>query len=294
MRKQQRVAPIESPPFHYAQLRSAKVSLGIATVGHVPEHPGSLGLYDRIGPGYTRTRRADPRIEGRIHEALGDAQTAVNVGAGAGAYEPRDRTVIAIEPTAAMRAHRLPDLPEAIDATAEALPLDDDSVDAAMAVFSDHHWRDRKQGLREMRRVARDRVVLFNIDPAWADQFWLARDYLPRSIDLFARQYLKPGYWLAELEGIFAAPIRTIPVPIPHDCLDGFFGAFWRQPDAYLDPVVREGISVFGRIDPAEIEEPMERLRADLDSGRWQERYADLLERDELDLGYRVVIAGPL
>jgi SAM-dependent methyltransferase len=241
-------------------------------------------LYDRLGASYTATRREDPRIAAAIHAGLGDAVTVVNVGAGAGAYEPGDRRLVAIEPSPVMIAQRPPTAAPAIVASAEALPLADSSVDAAMAVLTDHHWRDRALGLREMRRVARRRVVLFQHDPHVGAQFWLARDYLPT----FLRRL--EGKRLAEM----MAPLGEFelrPVPIPHDCADGFFGGFWRRPEAYLHPRVRANISVFRLLPEEEVTAAVEALRADLESGEWARRNADILDREELDLGFRVVVA---
>ena len=248
-------------------------------------------LYDEIGVGYTAHRRPDPRIERAILGALGDARSVVNVGAGAGSYEPRDREVIPIEPSEVMRAQRPPGAPPAIDATAEDLPLADDCADAALAVFSDHHWTDRPRGLREMRRVARKRVVLFTFDSSLADLFWLNRDYLPGFKRLIAVPYRRPGVWEASLREALGDRVEIVAVPVPHDCRDGFLGAYWRRPEAYLDPTVRANISVFAKVDAAEVAAAVERLRGDLESGRWAERHADLLELEELDLGYRLVVA---
>jgi SAM-dependent methyltransferase len=241
-------------------------------------------LYDRIGVTYTATRGEDPRLAAAIHAALGDAVTVVNVGAGTGSYEPRDRKVVAIEPSAVMIAQRPPDAAPAIIATAEALPLADDGVDAAMAVLTDHHWADRAQGLREMRRVARRRAVVFQHDPAVAERFWLTRDYLPT----FLRRLR--GKVLAEMMRPLG-DVEIRPVPIPHDCRDGFLAAHWRRPRAYLDPAVRAGISVFAMLPEEEVATAVERLRADLESGAWERRNADILDRDELDLGFRLVVA---
>jgi SAM-dependent methyltransferase len=241
------------------------------------------GLYDRIGRSYVATRAEDPRIAAVIHAELGAARTVLNVGAGAGAYEPRDRDVTAVEPSAVMRAQRPPGAARCIDARAEALPFADAAFDASMAVLSDHHWDDRLAGLRELRRVGR-RTVVFQWDPAYADAFWLARDYLasfpgPQQVSL------------AETEAALGAT-RAVPVPIPHDCRDGFLMAYWRRPEAYLEPLVRSNISVFALLPAAEVDAMVGALRADLESGDWAHRNAAILELDELDLGYRVLVSG--
>jgi hypothetical protein len=239
-------------------------------------------LYDRIGRSYVATRGRDPRIAAAIHAELGDARTVLNVGAGAGAYEPPDRDVTAVEPSAVMRAQRPPDAAPCIDARAEALPFADGAFDAAMAILSDHHWSDRLGGLRELRRVGR-RAVVFQWDPAYVDAFWLARDHLPsfgRSLD---RRY--------EAAKQALGVTREVVVPIPHDCRDGFLMAYWRRPEAYLDPTVRANISVFALLPRAEVDAMVAGLRADLESGAWERRNADLLARDEYDFGYRILVA---
>jgi SAM-dependent methyltransferase len=241
--------------------------------------------YDTLGVGYTAVRQEDPRLAARIRAALGDARSVLNVGAGAGSYEPGDLDVIAVEPSAVMRAQRPPGAPPVVDACAEQLPFEDDSFDAAMAILSDHHWDDHARGLAELRRVARRRVVLFNAEPQMVAESWLVRDYLHGFAGL-----VPPEYSLEQtLDALGGGRIE--PVPIPHDCRDGFMHAYWRRPHAYLDPRVRAGISVFGMLDPAEVDDMLARLVADLDSGEWERRNGVLLELDELDLGYRLLIA---
>ena len=249
-------------------------------------------LYDRIGRTYTSTRRPDPRIAAAIWDALGDAETVLNVGAGAGNYEPTDRRLTALEPSPVMIAQRPPGAARVIEGRAEELPFEDDAFDAVMAVLSDHHWSDRGRGLRELRRVARGRVVLFNADPAQADLFWLTTEYLPVFRDLIPPRYREPGVWAQELRSTLGE-VELIPVPVPHDCTDGFYGAYWRRPEAYLDPTVRSGISVFAQLSSDSVDHAIEALSADLETGRWQERHRELLTRDELHLGYYVIVADP-
>jgi SAM-dependent methyltransferase len=242
--------------------------------------------YDAIGRTYTATRGTDPRIAARIWDALGDARTVVNVGAGTGSYEPPDRDLTAVEPSVVMIAQRPPGAAPAVQASAEALPFDDASFDAAMAVLTLHHWSDIRGGCAELRRVARDRVVVFSWDPTYVGRMWLGPEYFPD----YMRQDAEGFPSLAEQADALEAEVES--VPIPWDCRDGFFSAFWRRPEAYLDPAVRAGISTLAKRSEDELAEGLARLRADLESGGWARRHADLLERDELDLGYRLLV-GP-
>jgi SAM-dependent methyltransferase len=241
-------------------------------------------IYDEIGRTYAATRRADPRIQAAIWAALGDARTVVNVGAGTGSYEP-PTTVLAVEPSAAMIAQRPPGSAPAVQAAAEQIPLPDGACDAALAVLTIHHWRDPERGLRELRRVAR-RAVVLTCDLSLAERFWLARDYLPESAT-FKRGRMPP---LASVQAWLGGAEVSV-VPVPHDCQDGFFCAFWRRPEAYLDPAVRAGISSLAQLG-APVDRAVARLAEDLRSGAWHERNRELLGLDEIDLGYRLVVAG--
>jgi SAM-dependent methyltransferase len=250
-------------------------------------------LYDRIGRTYAGSRATDPRLAAAIRAAIGDARSVVNVGAGTGAYEPPDLDVVAIEPSPAMTAQRAPgDRARVITAAAERIPLPDDGADVALAVLSDHHWTDRAAGLRELARVARRRVVLVNAEPAAAAAFWLTRDYLPEFLELIPARYRDdPARWRDELTALLGERTTFHPLPIPHDCADGFYHAFWRRPEAYLDPAIRDNISGFRLLPPDRLDDALARLAADLASGRWHERNAALLTRDEHDAGLRLVVA---
>lgn len=243
-------------------------------------------LYDVIGGAYPATRRTEPRIAAQIWDALGDAQTVLNVGAGTGSYEPADRDVTAVEPSAVMREQRPAGSAPCVAAAAESLPFEDRSFDVAMAVSTVHHWGDPVAGLREMRRVARRVVVLtFDTDePGWQDRFWLTRDYLPEFATVLADF---PS--LAGMAGAISA--RVEPVPVPWDCADGLFEAYWRRPGAYLEDHVRRAMSVWTRVGPEAEQRAVRRLGDDLDSGRWAERNRGLAGLDAADLGLRLLVA---
>jgi len=239
-------------------------------------------VYDTIGVNYSELRKPDPRIEAVIVEALGPAGTVLNVGAGAGSYEPAARQVTAIEPSMEMIRQRPAGAAPVIRGSAEDLPFDDDSFDASMAILTVHHWSDQAKGLGEIRRVTRGPVVVLTYDPAFP-RFWLA-DYIPELVALDDAQMPK----MTDYE-IWLGPVEITPVPIPHDCLDGFLCAYWRRPAAYLDPRIRAAISAFWAL--GDVSESLGRLEADLASGAWARRYAHLLALDECDCGYRLVVA---
>jgi SAM-dependent methyltransferase len=243
--------------------------------------------YDRIGRGYARFRRPDPRIAARLMSALDNARTVVNIGAGSGSYEPTDRVVCAVEPSEEMVKQRSPDAALCIRAAAERLPLFDQSFDAAMAILTIHHWSDPVAGLRELVRVAR-RVIVFAYEPAIHSQFWLWQEYFPAAAHVSAGSEL-PIEQVAEVVG--ADRVET--VPVPHDCLDGFGPAYWRRPAAYLDPDVRGCISGLARLTANDIQSGVERLRRDLDTGAWHTRHRDLLHLNAIDAGLRLIVHEP-
>ncbi|MEM9565641.1 MAG: class I SAM-dependent methyltransferase [Actinomycetota bacterium] len=243
-------------------------------------------LYQSISTTYDTIRREDERVARRIHDAVGDAERVINVGAGTGNYEPRDRPVVAVEPSSDMIAKRRPGAAPSVQAIAEALPFGSGVFDAAMASLTLHHWRDRQRGLAEMRRVAR-RQVLFLFDPVETYRFW-AIDYWPTALELPSEQDLPSPTDLGEILDVVAVEV----VPVPFDCTDGFGAAFWGRPEAYLEPDVQQGMSWLAQLPDEELAAGAARLRADLDSGRWDERNGHLRHLPELDVGYRLVIAG--
>ncbi len=238
-------------------------------------------VYDTIGINYAELRKPDPRIATVIHAALGPARTVLNVGAGAGSYEPADKVVTAVEPSLEMIRQRRAEAAPVIQASAEELPFADGAFDASMAVLTVHHWSDQGKGLRELRRVTRGPVVLLTYDPAFRG-FWLT-DYIPELIALDeGRMPPMDAYeqWLG--------PVTITPVPIPRDCTDGFLCAYWRRPEVYLDARIRSAISSFWKI--GDVSAGLERLATDLRTGAWQERYGEVLGADALELGYRLVV----
>jgi SAM-dependent methyltransferase len=243
----------------------------------------AVARYDTIGRAYAGRRRPDPRVARAVASALGGAKSVVNVGAGAGSYEPADRAVVAVEPSGVMLAQRPARAAPALRGSAENLPFADGAFDAALAILTVHHWSDRRAGLSEMRRVARDRVVVLTWDPAHPG-FWLVRDYFPGLIEFDRRIFPT----LSDLEAALGH-VEVCAVPVPYDCVDGFLGAYWRRPWEYLDEGVRGAISTFARI--GDISLGLDRLRTDLESGRWAVRNAELFDLEELDLGYRIVVS---
>jgi len=237
--------------------------------------------YDTIGVNYSDLRKPDVRIETVISNALGSAKTVLNVGAGTESYELAGRTVTAIEPSAEMIRQRTALAAPVIQGYAENLPFDDNSFDASMAVLTVHHWTDKEKGLKEMRRVTRGPVVVLTYDPAFR-AFWLL-DYFPELVALDEAQM--PG--ITDYER-WLGPVEISPVPIPHDCTDGFLSAYWRRPAAYLDPRIRAAMSSFWKV--GDVSEALSRLEKDLQSGAWAQRYSSLLELDACDCGYRLVV----
>jgi SAM-dependent methyltransferase len=244
--------------------------------------------YEQSGRTYARHRRADPRIAERIHAALGDAQTVLNVGAGAGSYEPTDRWVLAVEPSATMRAQRPADAAPVICARAEALPFDDDAVDAAMACVTIHHWESAAAGLSELRRVARGPVVVFTFDidalPAWQ------LDFLAEGVAIERPRF--PA--IEDVAAALGGRTRVERIATAGDCTDGFFEAFWRRPEALLDPGVRSGQSMWALLEPGVEERIVERLSAALQSGAWDAEHGYLRELDSYDGALRLVISEAL
>lgn len=246
----------------------------------------SAPAYDRIGLSYSDIRRADPRVETAIWKALGDARSILNIGAGAGSYEPTDREVIAVEPSPVMIAQRRTDAAPAIQGVAESIPLGDKSVDATMGVFTMQHWDDVDRGLTEVCRVTRKRIVFLTLDVDVTAQMWLCRDYLPEIIEHERKAFPRITYLQAILPNV---QVETISVPA--DCTDGFLVALWSRPEAHLDPNVRRASSTWHRLSPAVIETSLDRLRHDLDSGEWDRRHGHLRTQTTLDVGLRLVKA---
>lgn len=242
--------------------------------------------YGDIGEGYARIRQPDPRIAEQFHAALGDATTVLNVGAGAGSYEPTDRLVTAIEPSASMRAQRPPHLSVAIDATADQLPFADNTFDAAMASVTVHQWPDLERGLEEMRRVTTGPVAILTFDPVPPENWWLI-DYAPELFEVEARRMPRLDRIANALGG--TTEIQT--VMIPGDSTDGFGQAFFARPEGMLDPAVRRAMSAWSFVPPGDVSRIVDTLAADLESGRWDERYHSFRSLTEFDGGLRLVVS---
>ena len=241
-------------------------------------------VYDTIGVGYAMTRRPDPRIARALRVALEGCRTVLNVGAGTGSYEPDDLDVVAVEPSLTMLRQRSKTGAPVVRGRAETLPFRDSAFDAVLGVLTIHHWSDVKRGLMECARCARHRVVLLTIDVEVWGKFWLVKEYFP---DIYRIDQLTVPS-LSVLEATLG-PIEAESLNIPSDCIDGFLGAYWRRPEAYLNPVARAGMSTFSNI--VDVDSRIESLRKDLASGDWASRHGDLLEFKSLDLGYRILTA---
>ncbi len=244
--------------------------------------------YEATGSGYAANRRPDPRIEAMIHAALGSARSVLNVGAGTGSYEPTDREVAAVEPSAQMRAQRPPGSSPVVDAAAEDLPFADDAFEAVMATVTIHQWRDWRRGLRELRRVSSGPVVVLTFDPDAVAAWWLA-EYLP---DLFRAEAARyPA--ITAICDVLGGTVTARAVPIPLDCTDGFTEAFYGRPEAFLNPDVRAAQSAWQFADPAEAAAGLNRLAADLASGRWDARHGYLRTRQEFIGAVRLIVGLP-
>src|SRR6476619_692109 len=242
--------------------------------------------YDRMGLDYSEVRRADPRFEAAIWDALGDARSVLNVGAGAGSYEPRDREVVAIEPSPVMIAQRPPAAAPAIQGVAESLPLANRSVDATMGVFTMQHWDDVDQGLAEMLRVTRRRIVFLTLDLDATAEMWLCRDYLPE-----IGEHDLQTFPSMEHLGAVLPDLRIDTITVPSDCTDGFCIALWSRPETFLDPRMRQASSIWHRLRVTVVEPALERLRRDLASGEWDRRHGQLRTQASLDVGLRLLTA---
>jgi SAM-dependent methyltransferase len=244
--------------------------------------------YDTIGVGYASHRREDPWVRARVHAALGPARTVVNVGAGAGSYEPRDRYVTAIEPSDVMAAQRPPELAPAIRASAGALPLRAGAVDAAMAMITVHHWDEELEaGVRELRRVARGPVVILTFDAEVSARMWLCADYLPEVAELDRRIF--PS--MAQLTEWLGDEVTVETVPTAADTPDHTFASFWAHPERVLDPAARAATSGFASQSPEVVQRVADAVAADLASGAWDERHGELRGLTEYDAGMRLVVS---
>lgn len=259
----------------------------LATINRSADGSAGDVNYGAVGAGYSTYRQPEPRIAALIEQALGGAATTVlNVGAGAGSYEPTGRTVTALEPSQSMREQRPAHLPPAVDGVAEHLPFADGAFDAAMSTFSIHQWSDVEAGLREMRRVARGAVVILTCDPLAVQDFWLAR-YAPGVLAAEARRYPAMERIAAALGG----HVEVLPVPIPWDCRDGFNEAYYGRPEMLLVPAARTACSAWGFVPAASVDAGVEALRGDLVSGAWDARYGALRRQAFYQGSLRLVVA---
>ncbi len=242
-----------------------------------------MALYDRFGTNYSSKRATDPHIASALHAELSGADSLLNIGAGTGSYEPEGFSVVALEPSAEMISQRAAGACPVVRGCAEQLPFPDKHFSHVMTVLSIHHWQDRACAFAEIKRVARQGFVALTWDPACVP-FWLTRDYFPEFFERDVHNFPAIEEFRAHFHDV-----QMLPVPIPHDCRDGFLAAYWRRPEAYLDPDVRHSISSFAKLHASEPR--LERLKEDIESGAWAKRNADILNQTSIDAGYRLVVA---
>ena len=234
-------------------------------------------FYDTIGLNYSNLRKPDPRIAALLESKLGDAQTIVNIGAGTGSYEPKNKHVIAVEPSSIMIAQRPTNSAPVTQCSAEDLPFSDNQFDLSLAILTIHHWQDQLQGLNEMKRVSK-RQLIFTWNPL-NPGFWLTQNYFPEILSIDKSIFPR----LSSIEKVLGS-LNVHPVPIPADCSDGFGCAYWNRPEAYLSDKVRLAISTFNKIN--KVEEGVTQLRQDIKNGTWDRNYGHLRQLEEFDLGY--------
>ena len=252
------------------------------------ERPAGDVDYEAGGRCYASVRRPDPHIAAAVRRAMGDAGSLVNVGAGAGSYEPPDVAVTPVEPSASMRAQRPGHLAPAVDAVAEALPFGDDAFDAGLASVTVHQWPDLAKGLAELRRVSRGPAIVLTFDPEPLRRFWLS-EYAPELIERESGRMPRIG----TIGDLLGGRVVVEPVPIPAGCTDGFAEAYFGRPEALLDERVRRAQSAWAFIDPGAEARSVAALRAALDDGSWDERHGHLRSAPDYDGSLRLVISTP-
>lgn len=207
---------------------------------------------------------------------------------GAGSYEPRDREVTAVEPSASMRAQRSKELPRAIDATAERLPFVEHSFDASMATFTVHQWSDLESGLREMRRVTRGPIVILSCDPTALEGFWL-HEYAPEVTRVEASRYPT----VERIARLMGGRVEVVGVPIPFDCKDGFNEAYFGRPERLLEPAARRACSGWSFVGPEVVERFVSHLGRDLADGTWDRRFGPFRAMHEFNGPLRLIVGHP-
>jgi SAM-dependent methyltransferase len=243
--------------------------------------------YDDIGRCYSATRREDPAVKTCVMAALDGTHSVLNVGAGAGAYEPVDRDVIAVEPSRVMNAQRTPLV---LRARADRLPLRDQSVDGAMVILSLHHWDEaQEQGVRELRRVTRGPIVIATVDADVGARMWLPADYMPEASALDRRIF--PA--IDEISGWLGGRTHVQTLEVPRDTPDWTLMSFWAHPERVLDPRARSAVSGFARMPAEVVARVVEDVRRDLESGVWDARHGHLRMLTAFDVGFRMLVNLP-
>jgi ubiquinone/menaquinone biosynthesis C-methylase UbiE len=258
-----------------------------------------MTIYDTIGKSYAQFRFPDRRIVDCLLSLLqlAPGSTIADIGAGTGGYSraiaERGFSVYAVEPSAVMRSQAVPH-PQVqwFDGRAEAIPLPDNSVDAAICILALHHFTDLEAALLEIHRVVKaGAIAFFTFDSQARKYFWLD-DYFPFLWEYDESSFFSIDYIISFIQTTFKKVVDVYSFPLPPDLTDLFLAAGWQRPEIYLNSEIRAVMSAFALTDPQLVELGVKQLQADLLSGKWQEKYGEIMQLVEFDLGYRVLVVN--
>jgi SAM-dependent methyltransferase len=244
--------------------------------------------YNRQAQNYGQIRQEDRRIQAVIDLALGCARTVLNIGAGTGSYEPKDRYVLALEPSLTMRAQRRSGMAPAMIGTASEIPFDDDTFDASMAMLTVHHWPDLAKGLGEMARVTAGPRIVMSFDPDAHTDFWMF-DYVPEMAVVERARYPAISKIVEGLGGV----VEVLTLPVARDCTDRFQVALYARPEEFLIEAVRRSQSAWNFLEAGVEARFVQQLGHDLETGVWDVKYGHLRHQDTIDCQLRLIVSRP-